>query len=239
MTDVIHRASALVEAGRNADAVALLKSELAGSPDDPELLDELAVAQLDLSSVDALETARKLIAVDPNGHRGHVIASIACNSLDEVSGAISHAEAAIAAAPYLPIGHALYATALSRKKGRRNAALKAAERAIELAPDDPVGYRAAGSVELHYGNWRRAQKRLETSLELDPMDRAAAMNLAVAREAGGNLSHAFADTRNLLSLDPRDADARDVLDGIAYTTLVHVAWVLLVLLWVSAVIKGV
>ena len=239
MSDAIARASALVDVGRSSEAIGLLQTELAGSPDDPELLDTLAVAQLDVSATDALATSRRLIAVDPQGHRGHVVAAIACSSLDDVTGAISHAEAAVAAAPYLPLGHALYASALSRRKGKRKAALEAAERAIELAPDDPVGYRAAGAVELHNGNWRRAEKRFKIALVLDPTDRIAAMNLAVAREARGSLGHAFAETGNLLSLDPRDDHARDVLDDIVYTTLVHLAWVLTVVLWVTAAIKGI
>ena len=68
--------------------------------------------------------------------------------------------------------------------------------------------------------------------------RASVAPLAVAREARGNVGHAFADAGHLLRLDPQDDDARDVLDEIAYTTLVHVAWVVLVLLWVAAAFKG-
>lgn len=238
VSEVIDRASALTEIGRAAEAIAILQTELAGNPDDPDLLDALAVAQLDVSAPDALETAGKLIALDPDGYRGHYLAALACMNLNRVKEAVAHAEAAVTAVPYLADAQAAYAESVSRQPGKRDQALEAAHRAIGLAPGDPVGYVAAGNVELHYGNWRRAEKRYLAALEIDPTDHAASLNLALVRDARGSVAPAFADARNLLSLDPQDDGARGVLDEIAYTTLVHLAWVVLALLWGAAALRG-
>jgi tetratricopeptide (TPR) repeat protein len=239
MNDVARRASALTEVGRADEAIALLQRELVGSPEDIELLDALAVAQLGVSAADALITSQRLIALHPDGHRGQLLAALASYDLDDVKAATRHAEATVAAAPWLPLGHALYAESVSRSGRKRKRALEAAERAIELAPDETVGYNAAGAVELHNGRWRRAERLFRKALELDPTDHTATLNLAVAQEGRGNIGSAFADTSTLLHLDPRDGHARDVLDGVAYTTLVHVAWVVLVILWITAGVKGI
>jgi tetratricopeptide (TPR) repeat protein len=238
-TDAISRAAALVEVGRPEQAAALLREALATSPHDPRLLDQLATAELQFDTSAALDTARRLIAVEPDGFRGHYLAASASYELGKVKKSIEHAELAVEAAPWSPSTHALYAEAVSRRSRGRRRASRAADRAIELAPQSPIGYVAAGNVDLHHGLAYSAAKWYEKALELDPHNRTAQLNLALAREAHGSLAPAFKNAQGLLALDPRDAGARQVLDQTVYTTVVHLMWVTAVALFILGVLRGI
>lgn len=236
--DVAERASVLINAGRPAEAIALLRQALSQEPDDTELLDELARAQLDVDLPGALETAKRLIALDPDGYRGHFLAALACSDLDRDKEAGRYAETAVAAAPYLAQTQAVYAQAICRQSRKRKQARAAAQRAIELAPEDTVGYVAAGNVELSAGKTKQAEKWYREALSIDPHDRAASLNLVLVSGARGRLAHAFGGADALLRFDPTDPDARQSLDRVVYTTLVHLLWVALPLLWIVGLVKG-
>ena len=236
--DVIRRAAALRGVRRPHEAAALLRNALIVDPDDPALLDALATTQLDIDASAALETARRLLAVNPQGHRGHELAAASYYELGKIKESIAQAELAVAAAPADASSRALLAEALSRRSLGRRRAARAAKHAIELAPDHTLGYVAAGNVELHHGRLRRAARWYEKALAIDPTDGAAQVNLALARQARGRLGSAFTDSERLLALDPLDADARHALDETVYTTLVHMTWVALVLLFIVGGSRG-
>jgi tetratricopeptide (TPR) repeat protein len=74
----------------------------------------------------------------------------------------------IDAAPWLPIPHAALAEARTGRRVRRDEALESAKRAIELDPDETLGYSVAGTVEMAYGNWKEAEGWYRRALEVDP-----------------------------------------------------------------------
>jgi len=125
-----------------------------------------------------------------------------------------------------------FAVTRSRRPRGRGEAMQAAKRAIELAPEEGVGYFAAGAVELHAGHWRRSAKWFERALEIDPHDQTARINHAIAKQGAGDVAAALGGVDALLRFDPTDEDARETLDDVVYTTLVHLLWVVLVLLYV-------
>ena len=141
-------------------------------------------------------------------------------------------------APWWASAHAVHADALARRPWKRGDALAAARRAIELDPDSVVGYVAAGNVELGHGKWRKAERWYRQALQIDPHDRAARLNLVVAQESGGKIAPALVDARAMLRFDPRDPDARDRLDEVVYTTLVHLQWIVVALAIVALVVRG-
>ena len=194
------------------------------APDDPELLDVLATAQLQLDKEQCLVTAQQLIAINPASYRGHLIASIALDDLGRKDDAERHAHAAIESSPWLQICYVVLVDTIAGRKGREREARAAAQRAIELEPDAPVGYMVAGNVELGYGNRPAAERWYKKALEIDPTYTPAQTNLALARQLGGDLNNAVLDVDSLLTLDPQDADARRVLDEVVYTTLIHLQW---------------
>jgi tetratricopeptide (TPR) repeat protein len=230
--DVVARAEALLDAGRPQQAVELLSKELATEPDDADLLRVLARAQLLVDPAEALASAQLLIAREPESQDGYYLAAVAHDELGDRKAAVESARAAMAIAPDDPYVLMAFAITRSRRPWGRRESMRAAERAIEVAPEDSAGYIAAGSVELHSGHWRRSAKWFERALEIDPHDQMAQINLAIAKQGAGNVAAALGGVEGLLRFDPTDKDARETLDEVVYTTLVHLLWVVLVLLYV-------
>jgi tetratricopeptide (TPR) repeat protein len=198
----------------------------------------LARALIEIDDRRALQVAERLIVLAPEGHRGHLIAAIACNEMNRREEAERHARAAIEAAPWLPFAYGQLAQSLAGRRGRREEAMEAARDAIELEPDSIAGYFFAGNVELGYGNWDDAEHWYNRALQVDPNARVAKVNLALAKEAKGQLGKAFIDTRSLLRLDPSDAGARRILDETVYSTLIHLLWISVGLLVLVTWIRG-
>jgi tetratricopeptide (TPR) repeat protein len=236
--DARQRTWALLEAGRAEQAIELLKQALASDPENPSLLDELAVAQSGVDPRAGYETAKRLLAVQPDGYRGRYLAAFCCDQLGRRKDAVRHAREAVAAAPHDATMHALLATTVSRQSSGRKEGERAAKAALELAPHDSASHVAAGNVDLHHGYVREAARHYEDALALDPNDRLAQLSLALARERLGHLAHAFDDIDSLLHFNPQDASARQQLDDLVHTTLVHLLWVALVLMWIIGAARG-
>jgi len=233
------RAAALIDLERHAEAVPLLLQALGARPHDAELLDLFAQAQLRVDSRAASETAKRLVEAAPQSHRGYLLGSFAAMELGRRREAIALARQAIELAPFVAMNHAQLAQAMAMKRLiRYRRAIKVARRAIELDPDSTVGYIAAGNVELASGSGRRAQKWYRQALELQPTDRAARVNLAIADRRRGRLNAAYAGILARLEHDPRDEFALRLLDSMIYRTLAHLQWIILVLLFVVLGIKG-
>ena len=237
-TDIAARAEALLDAGRPHQAVELLSQGLATEPGDLPMLRVLARAQLLVDPAEALATAQLLIAREPESQDGYFFAAVAHDELGNRKAAVESARTAMAIAPDDPYVLMAFAITRSRRPWGRREGLRAAKRAIEVAPEDSAGYIAAGSVELHSGHWRRSAKWFERALEIDPHDQMAQINLAIAKQGAGNVAAALGGVDGLLRFDPNDKDARDVLDDVVYTTLVHLLWVVLVLLYVVQAVHG-
>lgn len=206
------RAAALIDLGRDAEAVQLLHEALSSRPEDVLALDLLAQAQLDSDPEASLHAAELLARVAPGSYRGPLHACIASLHLNQAREATHYAREAVRLAPELPITHACLADAMARRMIGRNAGLRAARRAIELAPDSPMGYIAAGNVELHHRGAKHARRWYEQASALDPTSRPVQKNLAVAHSHLGRQDTALALTRNLLELDPRDERSRKMID---------------------------
>jgi tetratricopeptide (TPR) repeat protein len=232
------RAQTLIELGRTDEAAAILNQALATEPEDAWLLDLLAQAQLESAPVQARETAQRLIAVTPESERGHLLLAIAAGELDSGREGEAHARAAVDRAPLSANAHAVLAQALVNRKRKLREARRHAERSIELAPEAALGYVTAGNVELRRGRGRKAERWYRRALEVDPTDRAAQVNMAITRNARGNLAHAFGDADAILRLNPNDESARRVLDNIVYTTLLHLQWVMLAAYLLAAILRG-
>jgi tetratricopeptide (TPR) repeat protein len=233
------RAAALIDLDRHAEAVPLLEQALASRPHDEELLDLLAQAQLPEAPDSAAETAKQLVAVAPQSHRGYLLASIAAMKLGRRQEAVARARTAVELAPEEAMTHAQLAQAMATGRLlRRRKAMRAAERAMELAPESHVPYVAAGNVELASGSARRAGKWYRKALELEPASGVARTNLAITDRRRGRLNAAYAGILERLEADPQDEFALRLLEGTLYRTLAHLQWIVLVLLFVVLEIKG-
>lgn len=230
------RAQLLTELGRTAEAIALLHRALATDPDHTGLLEALTEAHLQADPRQALKTAERLIALGPGGYRGNYLAAFACLELGRGKQAIAHAREAVATAPNIASCHALLAEAYTRKK-RSKQAKDAAERALELDPTEITGLIARGNVELGLGHWKEAERWYRHTLEIDPNNQPAQLNLATAQEAAGKAAPALLTMDGVLRFDPADDVARHHLDAVLYTTLVHIQWIVGVLAFGALMIK--
>jgi tetratricopeptide (TPR) repeat protein len=233
----VERARALLDLGRTDEARAMLARILAVEPSDVEALVVLSLAQADEPRA-SLETARRVLSLDPENLQGLLLCADACLELNRVNEAVEYARAAVEEAPWLAAAHASLAQSLGRRRGRQDEAVQAARRAIELDPEEPIGYIAAGNIEMARAEWKEAERWYRKALEVDPSDRTAQVNLVTAQESSGRISPAFSEAAALLRLDPRDQYALSVLHETVYTTLVHLLWVATLLLFVVAVVRA-
>jgi tetratricopeptide (TPR) repeat protein len=231
------RAEALIDLDRHAEAIPLLQRALTSSPEDEWLLDLLAQAQLEVEPASALVTARRLIGLDPDGHRGHLLAALAAGKAGLPRDAERHAREAVRTGSFDPNAHAVLAQSLVDRKHKLREAMRHAKQAIDLAPHASVGYVTAGNVELRRAHARRADLWYRRALDVAPTDRTAQANLALARSVRGRVADALSDADALLRVDPQDEWARHVLDGAVYTTLVHLQWVAFVAAVVAAMFR--
>jgi tetratricopeptide (TPR) repeat protein len=238
VTAAAARAEALLEVDRHAEAVPLLERALAAAPDDEWLLDLLAQAQLVVDPQAALETAGRLAQVDPQSHRGPLLTALAYGRLGDQWRRVESARRAVVQAPWHPAVQAYYAQSLV---GRRGNALKearaAAATAIELAPEDSIGYVTAGNVELGRGRVKEAEAYYRRALEVDPTSADAQAKVALIHGVQGRLNHAYGDVESLLRVDPRDPVARVVLDETIYATLVHLQWIVIAVAFLVGILK--
>lgn len=218
----------MIDAGRPDQALALVQSALAVEPDDPDLLACAAWAVLDSKPQKAVEYAHALLRVAPHDSAGHVIAAHACSALDLVSQGVEHADHALAISPDGLSELVTVAYVVSRDSGGKTRAMAAAQRAIELYPDDPRGFVAAGVVEMHRGHFRRSRGWMQKALAIDPSNRAALLGTARADGATGQLASSFVNLQTRLSVDPTDSGARELLEETVGETLGELWTVLIV-----------
>jgi len=215
----------LLDLGRAQAAIELVEHALAHEPDDPELLDVLACAQIEVDPRRAQVSAARLAGVDPGGHRGYLLGSIAVLQLGYVQEAIRLAQTAALNAPSHAPCHAHLAQALARDARQLDRGRASARTALELAPNSALSHVAAGNVELHAGRRPAARRHYRRALELDPTNTTAQMNLAVIggveRDVGGTLQSLQA----LLALEPNEAGARDLFDHFFQNAVIDLLWV--------------
>jgi predicted Zn-dependent protease len=233
----VGRAASLIDLGRHADAIPLLEQALATRPDDTRLLGLLARAQTEVDPAAGLATAERLVALAPDTHRGHLLASYAARRLKRTKEAEAHARAAVERAPGLPDVHALLSQTLVDRRRKLREAMREAQVCVDLAPDSAVGYVTAGNVELARGRRGKAETWYRRALDVDPSSRPAQINIAITDRAAGRLNRAFGNVDALLQFDATDERARRALDDTVYATLLHFQWLALGIAVLVAVLR--
>jgi Flp pilus assembly protein TadD len=232
MSDAIDRAApdrtpsqaalTLIDAGRADDAVVLLHRFLADEPTDVTALALLSLAHLRAHRwTDALTAADLAIGLQPDYPQAWQRRAIALIELDRT------ADAEAAAGEYLRLAaddwHAHYTLArvLRVQRGKRHAALRHAQRAVELAPGDADAHNLLGVVHRTLEDKVSAGHAYRAALAIDPTHALARSNLALLSLGQADHEHVMAGLREAASIDPQQAVIHRNMALVAVLTLVR------------------
>jgi tetratricopeptide (TPR) repeat protein len=208
---LIERAEVLIDLGRDAEAVPLLRQAAAQAPDDAEPHGWLALALHHLGrNREALQCADAGVARSPDWEWPHRLRGIILLALGKRREAL---EAAAASVRLDPSGRdPLHLLATCHLELRRYPeALRTAERLRESAPDWDFTHNLFAAVAGHQRRWRDCETHCRAALELNPESRSALLNLGNALRQSGRKREASACYHRVLVLDPADAEARRAL----------------------------
>jgi len=192
------RAAELLDLGRAPEAAALLWDALQGAPNDARILTLLSLATERLGAwADSLQYARLAVAAAPEWAEAYC----------RLSQAVFPDEAMatpLPIAPY-PVQLVLLATRYSQTRGPKREALKAAEMAVALAPEEPRYAQIRAMTYLKTGRVKAAKAEGERLLRLAPDDFGTYITLvliALRRRAWRDVE---AHTQTALRLNPSSA----------------------------------
>jgi tetratricopeptide (TPR) repeat protein len=205
------RAETLLGLGRPAEARAHVVDVLAVDPRNATALRQLARCQAAIGELDdALTTARRAIAAEPESEHGHRVLSHVLLKRRDFPAAVTAAQQALRLAPDNWRGHLSLVEALRRIDGP--SAYEAAGRLVELAPHEPDAHIAYGSAAAAGGDRATARQSFERALTLDPNNATARNNLAVLDMREKAWRRALAGFRASQRMDPTQQLARTNLD---------------------------
>ena len=228
------RALGLLAMGQYRVAVPILEWCARQSPDRPQVWTALAQAQVASGDdIEGLESAKRAIALQPDGPTGYHVASVALMTMNRVDEAERFVRRAIEIVPNWSDPHRWLAEVLITIKGRANDALDAATDAVRLAPEDPRAHVTYAKALIWVRKRDFARAELLTALSLDPeLDAARELLAAIDRGASGaarpsstspELAEAFAET---LRQDPAAAYAEYRLNHVIVRAYDRAMWIL-------------
>lgn len=217
------RAQHLLELNRPGEALALVTAILSAQPDDPAALRLAARCQSKLGSdTEALRTARAAVAADPHSEHGYrILADILRRTKSHQAAADAAAES-VRLAPEEWRAHLMLAQCLLRVDA--NAALQAADRACELAPQRAETHYIRAVILRTLRRKEEARAALSRTLAINPEHAQAHNALAVLDESRWRWRGSLKGFRRSLSLDPQQRSARYNLQGVILRRLWRLGW---------------
>ena len=240
----LERAQTLVELGRYEEASAVLTQLLAREPEVAPAWCLFAQAQIAAGdSNSGLDAAERAASLEPENEWAHRLRSAALQNLGR-PGAIAAAREAVAAAPHVWLTHNRLATVLAAANQNPDAALAAAERAVELAPNEPDAHRALGRAYEMRDDHAEAERCYRLALSLDPQNAAAhdalaRRRLTASRRFGaGNLAAAASGFRDVVQANPRSAAGAANIEIIIRGFLSRLSYLVFVCVWASTLVTN-
>lgn len=242
---LLPRVQALLDVRRESDAIALLQQLLAAEPTDARAWRLLAYAHDQGGDHHAaLDAANRALALDPEDEWGHRLASSALGGLRRWVPAAQAARAAVRLDPANWLGqahlthalmdHALYAPKIWTNGPLVRDARQAADRAVELAPDQPDAHYCRARLHQRLQKPKQARAGYRRVLELDPQHPGAITALG---EITPSLSRSANLSATALHVEPRSTDAHTNLVQVGIRLLLGY-WLLGLLLAFVEVVAG-
>lgn len=174
----IERAGTLLQAGRNAEATEVLEDLVRRSPENPTLLNDLAIAYMRQSrSSEARTLLDRALALDERDFSTYLNLSAWAGYSGRTSEAVEYARSAVEIAPGVAATHLALARALSDPRFRaasddpaaaRTEMFAELERAIELGVDTPDAYLQLARERWRDGEDDIAYEALDAALQRWP-----------------------------------------------------------------------
>jgi tetratricopeptide (TPR) repeat protein len=254
------RVELLCDLERWADALPLVSRLLATDPDNEVSWCLLAQCHLGLDRYEpALSAAERAAALAPDSEWPCRLISFAATHLGRHEQAVSAAKAAVRLEPQAWQTHARLAAALARRDAgqqhrglrrrprrasgtARNEAAEAAQRALELAPDEAQVQLIYGSVAANQGRRTEAERAYRAALVLDPQSSGAHHLLAALRlnrQSGpAGLARVATGFATALSADPKAQVSRRSLELTLRVFVGRAAYGLFLVAYVSQLFAG-
>ena len=218
-----HHATALVNAGRSAEARDVLKDALAATPNDLRLSFLMAQAQRDAGDLDgALSTARALRGAHPDDPRAtYLLAQMMLGKeqyaavVDLLKPEIDQLRSAKGSGSPLALLETTQASALVQLK-RNDEAIALLKDAVAQAPDDTTVLFQYGAALDRAGRSADAEKTFRDVIARDPLDASALNYLGyMLADHGTSLDEAVGLIQRALTVEPGNPSFLDSL-GWAY-----------------------
>ncbi|MGW0117049.1 tetratricopeptide repeat protein [Streptomyces sp. NPDC003327] len=233
------RAEALYDAGRYAQAGALVAQHLATDPEDAEALVLLARCHHRAEKHPAaLAAVDQALRARPELLMAWLMRTQILLALKRYAEAEAAGRHAVALAPNFWGSHYALGTALAehgehtRTPARTVEAYEAARAAVTLGPEEDAAHFLVGLTAQRRGDHATAQRAYETALRLNPQSSEAHNNLSLLRLRRrwfrrGAWTQAAEGFVASAALDVQDRKARYNLEAMAWSTAAGARWVAL------------
>jgi protein O-GlcNAc transferase len=211
----LHLSVVLMQLRQPADAAAMLEAARTEPPEDPAVLNELALAYSAQGSYEkALPVAQEAMRLAPDSSAAAYQAAIALQGLGREREALPLFERVVTAEPKNADALTNYALALVQQ-GRAKDAIPLYKRAAELTPGNPVVHEDFGVAYLQQSDLDDAIREFEAGLKLENDNPQLHYNLGLAYKLKDDTAHAVPELEQAARLDPSSPDPAYTL-GILY-----------------------
>ena len=207
------RAQHLLELKRPSEALTIAAALLSAQPDDPAALRLAARCQSVLGrDAEALRTARAAVAADPQSEHGYRVLAEILRRAKNHRAAADAAARAVRLAPEEWRGHLMLAQCLLRVDPK--AALRAADRACQLAPHAADAHYVRGVILRTLQHKDEARDAYLTALALNPEHVQAHNGLALLDQSRWAWGSSLRGFRRALSVDPQQHTVQRSLEHV-------------------------
>jgi tetratricopeptide (TPR) repeat protein len=208
-----------------AAAMKVLAPYLATEPDDPYALGLAAQALIGLGeNRRSLEMSRRAAQLNPDSDWPVRLQALAHRNLGNNYDAHQLARRSVQISPGNWQTHFLVGNTDLWAREVGEGSMAAAEKARELAPDEPDTHNLVGQIALAMGKNRLAVRSLEQALRLDPENSVAQHELARAHLRRWRLAKSVTGFLDAGRLDPSMEQVRINLHALAIRTVLVLHW---------------